>query len=282
MIMWSIDKDYLASVASVWNLYRAALILSRSVDGLYRYCGVKHGHTTIKPKEPAALNELNHETQVPLQSLYSFVFSTYEDEDVKEKEEKEEQDDDLGQNEEDEHSDLIRFDSKMKVLMNELKKIKKKKPKEKSLIFTSFSKSLEWICSELRRHGLQYRTLCGSMTLDKRKKQLAQFADNPEVKVFVLTVRTGAVGITLTSANHVFMLEPTFNAALHRQAINRVYRLGQKKKVFIHTMIMKDSIEERIWNINKHKKEDETDVAGSINADTKAKLQKHEISKLFQ
>merc|ERR1712113_880475 len=85
--------------------------------------------------------------------------------------------------------------------------------------------------------------------MNKRKKQLDQFANDDNVNVFVLTVRAGAVGITLTAANHVFVMEPTLNPALHRQAINRVYRLGQKRKVFIRTMIMKDSVEERIWNI---------------------------------
>merc|ERR1712157_365911 len=84
-----------------------------------------------------------------------------------------------------------------------------------------------------------------------------QFANDPNVSVFVLTVRTGAVGITLTSANHVFMMEPQLNPALHLQAINRVYRLGQKKKVHIHTLIMRDSIEQRIWNINKDKQCDD-------------------------
>merc|ERR1712228_254123 len=149
--------------------------------------------------------------------------------------------------------DEIRFDSKLKRLMSELKRIRENNRNEKSLIFTSFSKSLDWICSELKQNGFEYRTLTGSMTMNKRKKQLDEFANNPSVDVFVLTVKTGSNGITLTSANHVFMMEPTLNPALYRQAINRVYRLGQTKKVFVHSLIMKGSIEERLWNINKDK-----------------------------
>merc|ERR1719242_1460267 len=124
---------------------------------------------------------------------------------------------------------------------------------------------MKWICSELEHNGFGYRTLSGDMTMNKRKKQLEQFANDDNVKVFVLTVRAGAVGITLTAANHVFMMEPTLNPALHRQAINRVYRLGQKRKVMIHTMIMRDSIEERIWNIihkGGDQREDGQDVNG--------------------
>merc|ERR1719461_1951078 len=155
-------------------------------------------------------------------------------------------------NEETESSE-IRFDSKMKRLIAELKQIRRERPNDKSLIFTSFTKSLEWMTSELERNGFSYRTLSGDMSMNKRKKQLDQFANDDNVKVFVLTVRSGAVGITLTAANHVFMMEPPFNPALYRQAINRAYRLGQKKKVFIHQMIIKDSVEERIWRINKEK-----------------------------
>merc|ERR1712228_47644 len=108
-----------------------------------------------------------------------------------------------------------------------------------------------------------------------------------------LTVRSGAVGITLTSANHVFMLEPTLNPALYLQAINRVYRLGQTKKVFIHTLIMRNSIEQRIWEINKDKQQQNDDnddnkktqnrnLAGNISGDKKGHFQQHEISKLFE
>ena len=87
------------------------------------------------------------------------------------------------------------------------------------------------------------------------------------------------------------MMEPPFNAALHRQAINRVHRLGQKKKVHIHTLIMKNSIEERIWNINKDKQKDvdlnaspskqnERNMAGNISRDNR--MAQHEITKLFE
>ena len=113
--------------------------------------------------------------------------------------------------EESEGDGVIRFDAKMKVLMGKLQAIKKG---EKSLVFTSFSKSLSWICGELHKHGLEYRTLTGSMSMKQRKRALQEFSSDPRVKVFVLTVRSGAVGITLTSANHLFMM-----TALQRGAV---------------------------------------------------------------
>eukprot|EP01083_Nonionella_stella_P247543 858119_1 len=182
--------------------------------------------------------------------------------------------------EENTQQDVIKFDAKLNVLIQKIKALKHQKADDKSLIFTSFSKSLNWICSELQRNDIKYSTLTGSMTMNKRKAQLAQFAHNADVKVFVLTVRTGAVGLTLNSANHVFMMEPTWNPALHRQAINRVYRLGQQKKVFIHTLIMKRSIEERIWKINEEKQTGRN-MYGNIKDDKAAALPATDIDKLF-
>merc|ERR1712228_368066 len=180
--------------------------------------------------------------------------------------------------------EIIKFDAKIKCLVKELNRLQREKPNEKSLIFTSFGKSLDWICSELRENGIEHRTLAGNMTMQKRARNLKQFANDSDVKVFVLTVRTGAVGLTLTSANHVFMFEPPYNPALHRQAINRVYRLGQEKKVFIHTLIMKNSIEERIWNLNKEKQKGDTKnlKAGNIKEDKAGNIDSSEIEKLFE
>merc|ERR1712204_80989 len=87
---------------------------------------------------------------------------------------------------------------------------------------------------------------------------------------------------------NVFMFEPCYNSALHRQAVNQVYRLGQEKKVKIRTLIMKDSIEERIWNINKEKqmgetkKDNATEMYGNIKADNAKSIQSNEIEKLFE
>ena len=187
-----------------------------------------------------------------------------------------------------EKAESIRFDSKLNRLIAELKRIRRERPNEKSLIFTAFSDSLKWICSELDRNGFDHRTLSGSMSMNKRKKQLAQFANDDSVKVFVLTVRAGAVGITLTAANHVFLMEPPLNPALYRQAVNRADRLGQNRKVFVRTLIMRQSVEERIWNINRHKMEmggpqqSTANMAGNLNSDKGARMADGEISRLFE
>ena len=84
------------------------------------------------------------------------------------------------------------------------------------------------------------------MSLKKRTKALSEFQNDPPTTIFLLSMRAGAVGINLTQANHVFLMEPAMNTALEKQAIGRVHRIGQKRHVKICRFIMKGSIEERI------------------------------------
>lgn len=71
------------------------------------------------------------------------------------------------------------------------------------------------------------------------------------MEVFLLSVKTGSVGLNLTRANHVFMLEPCLNPALELQAIGRVHRIGQTKEVFIKYLVMESTVEERMMLLNK-------------------------------
>jgi len=115
--------------------------------------------------------------------------------------------------------------------------------------------------------------------MEARRRTLLKFQNDPLTTIFLLSVRSGAVGITLTAAQHVFMLEPCMNIALYRQAINRVYRLGQTSAVIIKTLFIKNSIEEGILKINRAKVA--TDYsAGNINAD-KARLRESELEILY-
>ena len=82
--------------------------------------------------------------------------------------------------------------------------------------------------------------------MSKRAKALRDFQNDPPTTVFLLSMRAGAVGINLTQANRVFIMEPCFSPALEAQAIGRVHRLGQKRNVEIIRLIMKDSVESRI------------------------------------
>ena len=94
--------------------------------------------------------------------------------------------------------------------------------------------------------------------MSKRAKALRDFQSDPPTTIFLLSLRSGAVGINLTQANRVFLMEPAMNPALEAQAVGRVYRLGQRKSVKIIRMQMKDSFESRLVGVLKKRYGDAT------------------------
>ena len=89
--------------------------------------------------------------------------------------------------------------------------------------------------------------------MTKRAKALRQFQNDPPTTIFLLSMRAGAVGINLTQANRVFLMEPALNPALEAQAIGRVHRLGQKHKVEVLRLIMTESVETRMLKLSAKK-----------------------------
>ncbi|CAN0154117.1 unnamed protein product [Ectocarpus fasciculatus] len=143
------------------------------------------------------------------------------------------------------------METKLKALVEKLAGIHAKDPSSKSLVFSQFNSSLEWLKRTLPKKGFQFRTLTGNMSRTQRTAALTAFANDPPTTVFLLSVRSGAVGINLTQANNVFLLEPLLNLALEKQAIGRVYRLGQARHVTVTKLVLKDSIETRILALQK-------------------------------
>jgi SNF2 family DNA or RNA helicase len=113
----------------------------------------------------------------------------------------------------------------------------------KSLVFSQFISTLQWLDEELSNHGFQFRTLSGDMSMKKRAKALSEFQNDPPTTIFLLSMRAGTVGVNLTQANRIFLMEPCFNPALEAQAIGRVYRLGQKRRVETIRLLMNDSVD---------------------------------------
>merc|ERR1712107_599873 len=103
------------------------------------------------------------------------------------------------------------FTSKFRVLLSELESIRDSDSSSKSLVFSQFTSTLKWLQEELPKHGFQYRTLSGDMTMKARSKALSDFQNDPPTTIFLLSMRAGAVGINLTQANRVFLMEPSFN-----------------------------------------------------------------------
>ena len=122
----------------------------------------------------------------------------------------------------------------------------------KVLIFSSFVKHLELIAEEFRKRGWQYALLTGSST--NRPEEITRFSQTEEIRAFLISLKAGGVGLNLTQADYVFIVDPWWNPAAEAQAIARAHRIGQNKQVIAYRFITKDSIEEKIIRLQEDKR----------------------------
>ena len=121
----------------------------------------------------------------------------------------------------------------------------------KVLVFANYIQSIEDICKDLERNNIKYLSMTGA-TKD-RQLLVNKFQNDSEYKVFVMTLKTGGVGLNLTAADTIFIYDPWWNKTVENQAVDRAYRLGQDRTVFSYKIILKDSIEEKILKLQEVK-----------------------------
>mmetsp|Transcript_3427 Transcript_3427/g.3555 ORF Transcript_3427/g.3555 Transcript_3427/m.3555 type:complete len:386 (+) Transcript_3427:1-1158(+) len=139
--------------------------------------------------------------------------------------------------------------SKLEWLVHKLQAIHTRDKTAKVLVFSQFNQTIQWLQATLPSRGFKFRCLCGNMSMQQRRKALDDFQTDRSATIFLLSMRAGAVGVNLTQANHVVVMEPCLNTALEEQAIGRVHRIGQTREVHIYRLACRDSIEERIlWS----------------------------------
>ncbi len=122
----------------------------------------------------------------------------------------------------------------------------------KALIFSQFTSLLGLYAKELEKKGIVYEYLDGKTT--DREERVSNFQANDKCQVFLLSLKAGGVGLNLTAADYVFILDPWWNPAAESQAIDRTHRIGQTKKVFAYKVIAKDTVEEKILALQEKKK----------------------------
>lgn len=144
----------------------------------------------------------------------------------------------------------------------------------KVLIFANYLSSIESICESLEKNNIRYLKMTGQ-TKD-RQQMVDRFQNNSRYKVFVMTLKTGGVGINLTSADKIFIYDPWWNKTVENQATDRAYRMGQDKTVFSYKLILKDSIEEKILKLQEMKSKLLEDLISADNLSTK-NLSKNDI-----
>lgn len=129
------------------------------------------------------------------------------------------------------------------------------KSKQKVLVFSTFVKHLEIYTDWCKKNAFQYCLLTGETTLENRENEVNQFQSNPEKLVFFISLKAGGVGLNLTEASYVLLLDPWWNPFAENQAIARAHRIGQKNHVNVIRFIAKNSIEEKIMSLQQKKKE---------------------------
>lgn len=119
------------------------------------------------------------------------------------------------------------------------------------LIFSSFVKHLELFPGWLEKNGIGYTMLTGSTR--ERGKVIGNFRNNENIKVFLISLKAGGIGLNLTEADYVFILDPWWNPASEIQALSRAHRIGQEKRVFVYRYISGNTIEEKIQRLQERK-----------------------------
>lgn len=154
----------------------------------------------------------------------------------------------------------------------------------KSVVFSGWTAHLDLIQIALEDNGIKFVRLDGRMARAKRNVALVAFREDPDVRVIIISVGAGGLGLNLTTASKVYMMEPQFNPAAEAQAVDRVHRLGQTREVFIKRFIMEDSFEERMLTLQR-KKESLADLSmsrGKLDKAEAAKQRLEELRSLFK
>ena len=124
----------------------------------------------------------------------------------------------------------------------------------KALVFSQFTSMLSLIREALDEKGIPYLYLDGSVAAEERKRAVVQFQEEEDTRIFLISLKAGGVGLTLTAADYVYLVDPWWNPAAEQQAIDRSHRIGQEKKVFAYRMICRDTVEEKILQLQERKK----------------------------
>lgn len=144
--------------------------------------------------------------------------------------------------------------AKIAALVASLKSSRREVPLMKSVVFSQFTSFLDMIEPALARDGIPYLRFDGSIAQKARAAVLGEFAKSAKGVVLLLSLRAGGVGLNLTMAKRVYMMDPWWSWAVEAQAIDRVHRMGQDEEVKVVRFIVKDSVEGRMLKIQERKK----------------------------
>lgn len=167
---------------------------------------------------------------------------------------------------------------KLDVLLSQLQSIEG----HKALVFSQYLGMLDLIEHACAKANISTYRIDGSVNKRERMELVNSFQSNEtEVSVFLISMGAGSVGLTLTAADYVFLMDPWWNTALENQAIDRTHRIGQTQTVFAHKMICTNSIEEKILLLQEKKQSLSDDLIGAEEGFVK-QLTEEDIAFLFE
>jgi superfamily II DNA or RNA helicase len=166
--------------------------------------------------------------------------------------------------------------AKMDVLLAQLREVTAEG--HKALVFSQFTSFLKIVRKHLDEEGLVYEYLDG--TTRDRQAPVERFQNDPNCKLFLISLKAGGLGLNLTAAGYVFLLDPWWNPAVEAQAVDRAHRIGQVQQVFAYRLIAKDTVEEKVLDLQKTKRDLASAIISQDNSVIK-NLQKEDLELLL-
>jgi len=146
--------------------------------------------------------------------------------------------------------------AKMDMLLPQLSEVLEEG--HKALVFSQFTSMLASLRRKLEEENIRYEYLDGQ-TCD-RAAPVQRFQNNPDSRLFLISLKAGGLGLNLTAAEYVYLLDPWWNPAVEAQAVDRTHRIGQTRSVFAYRLIAKDTVEEKVLELQQTKR----DIADAI------------------
>ncbi|CAI9090249.1 OLC1v1024980C1 [Oldenlandia corymbosa var. corymbosa] len=176
--------------------------------------------------------------------------------------------------------DNFQSSTKIEALREEIRFMVERDGSAKGIVFSQYTSFLDLIHYSLQKSGVDCVQLVGSMTMNARDAAIKRFTDDPDCRIFLMSLKAGGVALNLTVASHVFLMDPWWNPAVERQAQDRIHRIGQYKPIRIVRFVIKDTVEERILKLQEKK---ELVFEGTIggSSDALAKLSEADLRFLF-
>ncbi|KAK8133073.1 P-loop containing nucleoside triphosphate hydrolase [Apiospora kogelbergensis] len=153
----------------------------------------------------------------------------------------------LSNDEDTETGRTVPYPSKLLALLSDVRQ----NSTHKSIVFSSWKKTLGLVSRLFTSHGIRHKTIDGSLPSGERIKVLKDFRSSNGANILLMTLGTGAVGLNLAVASRIYLLEPQWNPSIESQAIGRALRIGQTAQVVIIRYIMEDTIEENVFGVNE-------------------------------